>query len=137
VSAFVDTEAAVAEVLRPVVGCPVYGRVPANPEFPYVKVQRITGTPVSTRPLYLDGAMLQVDVLADSQGQARSIADVARETIAAIENTHTSFGWLSGARLGGLTDTAEPEYTPTKARYRFDCIVWARVATPAARTSAN
>lgn len=131
---FADVEAAVAHVLRQVVTAPVYGQLPPEPPFPCVRVQRITGGPVATVPLYLDAAYLQVDVFADSKGAGHSVIDVCRVVVANIANADTPFGWLTGARLGSLNYSTDTTYTPPKARYRFDCTVWGRVTTPVART---
>jgi hypothetical protein len=131
---FADVEAAVAHVLRLALTCPVYGQLPPDPPFPCVRVQRITGGPVNTRPLYLDAAYVQVDVFADSKGAAHSVVDVCRVVVANIANEDTPFGWLTGARLGGLNFAPDTTHTPPLARYRFDATVWGRVTTPVART---
>lgn len=126
---FCDTEAAIAWVLRAGVDAPVYGELPPDPPFPCVRVLRVAGAPVNTRPLYLDAAMVQVDIFAESKGLARSIADSARVLLARVNNTETPFGWLTGCNLGSCQYLTEDAFTPTKARYRFDLITWGRVAS--------
>lgn len=131
VPTFSDTEACLADVLRAELSCAVYGELPADPVFPCVRLVRVGGSPVATLPTYLDAALVQCDVFADSKGQGRSVADAARGVLAALSNTSTAHGLIAAVRLGSFTYTPETAFTPPKARYRFDLTCWTRVATPA------
>ncbi len=133
VPAFADTEACIADVLlAELVGVAVYGELPPEPSFPCVRLVRVGGGPVATLPTYLDAALVQCDVFADSKGQGRSVADATRGVLAALSNTSTAHGLIAAVRLGSFTYTPETAFTPPKARYRFDFTCWTRVATPAA-----
>lgn len=63
----------------------VYGRVPADPDFPLVLVQRVGGTPVDRRRL--DFARIQLSCYGTDKASARDTAEEARVALLSAEAT--------------------------------------------------
>lgn len=136
--AFVDGEAALADVLRAALDpTPVVGKLPDDPPYPIVRVQRLMGSPLVTLPTFLDVLRCQVDVYADSKAVARSIADTARYVCAQLANVMTPHGLIAGCELNSLGYQADMDFVPPKERYRFDVTISTRVGKPPARSTTS
>lgn len=136
--AFVDGEAALADVLRAALDpTPVVGKLPDDPPYPIVRVQRISGSPSSTLPTFLDSLRCQVDVYADSKAVARSIVDRARYVCAQLANVMTPHGLIAGAALNAEAYDPDFDFVPPKDRYRFDVTIGTRVGQPPAGVKAT
>lgn len=105
-----------------VVGDRIYGVLPANPTWPAARVIRLGGTPTS-RLLWLDNALLQVDVWGGPKATARLIAETIRAHASAeLTGTH-DLGTVTAVEVGGLAWLPDDSYAPAKPRYSFDLSV--------------
>ena len=100
----------------------VYGAVPANPTFPLTRVIRIGGEPTS-RLLWLDNALLQVDVWGGPKATVRLVAETIRAHAAAELAGQHDDGMVTAVAVGGLTWLPDASYDPAKPRYTFDLSV--------------
>lgn len=130
----VDVEALVSQYLRAqaevtaYVAQRVYTALPADPEFPAVRIVRIGGVPKTHRPLYVDEAHLQIDVFGGSKSTAFDTVDAVRVELAkmADEDPVQSLGVVVGVRFGPLAYIPDDSYSPAKPRYAQDVFVTVR-----------
>lgn len=130
----VDVEALVSAYLRAqseltaLVGQRVYTALPKDVTFPCVRLVRIGGAPVMSRPLYVDAARLQVDVFGGSKATAFDTIDVVREELAKMvdEDPVQPEGVVCGVKFGPLAYLPDESYEPAKPRYTQDVVVTVR-----------
>ncbi|WP_242883977.1 tail completion protein gp17 [Actinomadura litoris] len=126
-----DTTALVVEFLRedPDATAFLGGRastvLPADKVFPLARVTRVGGAPALAFTVWLDQALYQLDVWADTPVQA---ADAARCLVQALAER------LPGSRPGGVVTAVrittvaqdiDPEFEPVKHRVRIGVTVTA------------
>lgn len=116
------SDAALTTALDPLVDGRIYGVVPAAPVFPLVRVMRVGGSP-SSRLLWLDEALLQVDVWGGPKATARLAAETLRAHMAASLPGGHALGIVSAVELGALSWLPDDSYVPSKPRYSFDVTV--------------
>jgi hypothetical protein len=100
----------------------IYGAVPASPTFPLARVIRIGGVPTS-RLLWLDNAVLQVDVWGGPKSTTRLAAETFRAHAADSLGGSHALGCVTAVEVGGLTWLPDNSYAPAKPRYSFDLSV--------------
>lgn len=128
-----DVEALVSQFLRAqdeitdLVDERVYTVIPKNAAFPLLLAHRPPGgLAVTSRPLYLDAALVQLDAYGGSKGQARNLIETARAVLAArLEGVHES-GVVTGVQFGSMGYLPDPDFTPARPRYVADLTVWVR-----------
>lgn len=124
-----DAEALVSQYLRDqdsieaLVDERVYTALPKSPEWPLLMVRRVSGAPVTSRPLHLDAAVLQLDAYAETKKQAQTLVETARSELAELEGTH-DLGVVSGVLFGPMSWLPDGDYTPAKPRYVADVTVF-------------
>ena len=98
--------------------------------FPLMRLTRFGGIPAFSRPVWLDVAILQIDVWADQKVQARLLAETARACIyQRLPGVHDE-GVCTAVIMSTLSFSPDQVFTDpgkrsAKARYRFDCSVYA------------
>lgn len=109
----------VADV-RAIVDSRVYTAVPNAPTFPLVRLTRIGGEPVMSRPLHLDEAWVQVDCWGGPKATTRLLAETCRGAFAleAFVGPHDD-GVVSGVTFGSFQYLPDDSYEPAKPRYWF------------------
>lgn len=124
-----DVEALVSRFLRDqeeisdLVDDRVYTAVPEKPTFPLLLVRRVSGAAVTSRPLHVDAAVLQLDAYGGSKSDARELAETARAVLAArLAGTH-DLGVVSGVRFGAMSWLPDVDYSPARPRYVADATV--------------
>lgn len=100
----------------------IYSAIPANPTFPLIRLFRLGGQPTS-RLLWLDNALLQVDVFGGSKSTTRQIAETFRAYASAELVGGHGDGVVTAVEVGGLVWLPDTDYTPAKPRYTFDLTV--------------
>lgn len=100
----------------------IYGAVPANPTFPLIRVIRVGGAPTS-RLLWLDRALLQVDVWGGPKSTVRLVAETMRAHLSAALVGPHDLGAVTAVEIGALTWLPDDSYAPAKPRYSFDVAV--------------
>lgn len=100
----------------------IYSSIPANPAFPLIRLFRIGGVPTS-RLLWLDEALLQVDVYGGAKATARLVAETMRAHMAAGLVGQHQDGVVTAVEVGGLVWLPDESYDPAKPRYTFDVTV--------------
>ena len=131
-----DVERMVSNYLRSktevtdLVGTNVYTVVPKDPtgKFPLVRITRVSGAPLFSRPLRVDQARIQIDCW----GGSKQLAWQTAATIAALLSedflgTHTE-GVVNDVQIGGLLDQPDTTYDPPQPRWLFDAVITARPA---------
>jgi len=125
-SAYLRTKTEVTDL----VGQNVYTVVPkqAATKFPFVRLTRITGAPLFSRPLRFDQATIQVDCW----GGSKQLAWQTAATIAALLTedflgVHDE-GVVVNVDINGLQDLPDTTYDPPQPRWLFDAVVTARPA---------
>lgn len=102
----------------------IYSALPNEPTFPAVRITRIGGQPVASRPLWLDNALLQVDVWGGPKATTRLVAETIRAYMAdSLLGTHT-LGCVTEVDLGQFTWLPDASYDPAKPRYSFDVSIF-------------
>jgi hypothetical protein len=97
----------------------IYSVVPKERAFPMARVQRVAGGPVYNEPYWLDGALVQIDVWADSSTQAQRLAEVLRALCAQrLVGTHPE-GVASHPQLTALLHLPDPSFSSPRPRYIF------------------
>lgn len=121
-----DSEALLSQFLRDqdeieaLVGDRVYTVIPNEPTWPLLKLTRVAGAPVLSRPLRIDAPTLQLDAYANTKAAAHTLMATARAVIAErIEGVH-SLGVVSGAIFGSMSWLPDPSYSPARARFTGD-----------------
>lgn len=121
----VDVEALVSQYLRAqsevtaFVGQRVYTALPDDKVFPLVRIVRIGGAPKMSRPLYVDSALLQIDVFGGSKATTFDTVDAVREELAKLpdEAAVQPLGVVCGVRFGPLSYIPDETFKPAKPRY--------------------
>lgn len=124
-----DAEALVSEYLRSrdaveaLVDERVYTALPKKPDWPLLLVRRVSGAPVTSRPLHLDAPVLQLDAYGGTKKQALTLVETARAELAEIQGAH-ALGVVSGVQFGPMSWLPDADYTPAKPRYVADVTVF-------------
>lgn len=109
------------EVVALVAPADIVTELPKNKTFPAVRINRYSSVPVLGRPLWLDAALIHVDVWGGPKKLAWEIAETIRAVWAArLPGAHTE-GVVSSVDFGELADQAD-DLAPTDtgaARPRF------------------
>jgi hypothetical protein len=108
------------------IGDRVYTEIPKDPTWPLIRVTRFGGVPVTTTPLWLDEARIQIDCWGGTKWQAWQAAETARAALTTLPGVHTVAGQravVTGITLGSFAEDADPSYTPARPRCRFDVTV--------------
>jgi hypothetical protein len=120
VSAFLREQAEVTAL----VGDRVYTSLPKNVEWPAVRVVVIDELPTGS-PLWLVGAIVQVDAWGGSKADAWRIANTCRAVMdRRLAGAHPE-GVVSGVTPGGLIDQPDEDFEPAKPRWLFTSTVHA------------
>lgn len=91
--------------------------VPNRAVFPFLKVTQIAGSPVFSRPLYLDEALLQLDAYGGPKVLARQLIDTARQALAdEFVGTHVE-GAVTCVTFGDLSYIPDDAYLPPQPRF--------------------
>lgn len=87
--------------------------VPNRAVFPFLKVTQIAGTPVYSRPLYLDEAYIQIDAYGGAKSLARLLIDTTRQALADdLVGNHPPAGVVTSVRFGDLSYIPDDAYVP-------------------------
>lgn len=124
-----DVEKVISAYLRSrtevtaLVGDRIYTEIPKTPTFPLVRLTRVGGAPITSRPLHIDQAIVQVDVFGGPKTQARLLAETCRHVLSeAHEATHTGAS-VDDVVFGAFQWLPDPSFEPTKPRYSFDAAI--------------
>ena len=128
----VDAERLISAWLRAqpeiieIVGDRVYTEPPqrARALFPFLRIQQIGGTPVHSRPLYLDEAYLQFDCYGGPKVIARRLMDTTRGLIAHRLIGSHDLGVITGCEFRDARYLPDDEYDPAQPRWIFDVSVY-------------
>lgn len=132
-----DAEKTVSAYLRArsevtaLVGDRVYTAIPNSPTFPLVRLTRVGGTPVHSRPLWVDEALIQVDVFGTVPGETGSggrrqihqIAETCRAALVEMADTAHDEAVVDGVSFGPFSWLPDDTYTPARPRFLFDVTV--------------
>lgn len=123
VSVFLRNQTAVTDL----VGDRVYTDLPSRPVFPLVRLTLIGGSPVYSRPLFLDEAVIQIDSYGGPKVQARLIVDTIRDLMAAdsFSGIHPH-GLVCSVRFGELAYVPDDLFEPPKPRYVAQATLFTR-----------
>ncbi len=109
-------------------GTAVYTVLPNEPKnFPMILVARTGGGPVFTDPLMLDEVRLQVDVWADRQAEANTVAEAVRSSLASLQGTVFDGAAFVMVDLINYTESPDTSLTPTKQRVILEVLLRVRV----------
>lgn len=96
----------------------VVTEVPNRAVFPFLRLTQIAGSPVYSRPLWFDEALIQLDSFGGPKVIARQIIDVARDAMATtFLGTHDGVGVVTSVRFGDLSYLPDDLFDPPKPRY--------------------
>jgi hypothetical protein len=96
----------------------VYTEVPNRAVFPFIKLTQIAGSPVFSKPLYLDEALIQIDAYGGPKVLARQIIDTARDLLAdRFLGDHPGAGVVTCVTFGDLSYIPDDGYAPPKPRF--------------------
>jgi hypothetical protein len=133
VSAFLRSRESVEEL----VGDHVWTELPAKRKevaewrFPGVRVTRIGGVPVMSRPLVADRPLLQFDIWGGPKSLTRRIAETCRAELALIGEADLGDGVNARTPdIGALAYLPDDDFTPAKPRYTFDVSILLRATEP-------
>lgn len=102
----------------------IYSVIPAAPTFPLIRIVRIGGSPVASKPLWLDQAVLQVDVWGGPKATTHDIAQTIRAHMAdSLQGKHT-LGYVTTVEFGEFQWLPDASYDPSKPRYSFDVSIF-------------
>lgn len=104
----------------------VFTILPTNKAFPLVRVVRVGGAPLFSRPLYIDVPRVQIDVWADTKKAAWQLAETCRAVMALAHLASHEEGVVSNVALGGLLWQPDTDFKPAKPRYLFDAVLTVR-----------
>lgn len=102
----------------------VYTEIPANAEFPLVRLTRIGGTPLFNKPLWVDRPTLQIEAYGGTKAQAQEIAETCRAALSEIESATSPTAVFLSAEFGGMLYLPDPEFKNPRPRYVFDVDVF-------------
>ena len=92
--------------------------VPNRAVFPFLKLTQIAGTPVYSRPLFLDEAYIQIDAYGGPKVLARQLIDVTRDLLATeFLGSHPGVGVVTSVRFGDLSYIPDDVYMPPQPRF--------------------
>jgi hypothetical protein len=103
----------------------VYTVLPANKIFPLLRLTRVAGAPVMSRPLHLDQALVQVDAFGGSKRLAWQLAETCRAVTAQRLVGGHAEGVVTNVAFGGLSDLPDGEFDPPKPRLLFTVTITA------------
>lgn len=107
----------------------VYTALPKDPVFPAVRITRIGGVPVTSLPLWLDSANVQVDVFGGAKATTQEIAETIRWLCSERMLGLHDEGVVTKVRAGALRWLPDDTYTPAKNRFLIDMTVFTRPLT--------
>lgn len=119
ISAYLRSRAEVAALVEG----RVYTEIPKMPVFPLVRLMRVGGEPLTTRPLYIDQALLQIDAFGGPKALARQIAETCRHVLSEAHLTSHSGASVDNVEFGSFQWLPDPTFEPAKPRYSFDVSV--------------
>lgn len=100
-----------------VVGDRVYTEIPNRATFPFLRLSLIGGTPVTTRPLYLDESYIQLDAYGGPKALARQLMDITRDAIdTELTGVHPE-GVVTGVTFSSMRYLPDDGYDPPRPRY--------------------
>jgi Protein of unknown function (DUF3168) len=95
----------------------VYTVIPNRVVFPFLKITQIAGSPVWSKPLWLDEAYLQLDAYGGPKVLARQLVDTTRQAIAdELTGVHVE-GSVTGVNFGPLSYVPDDAYEPPQPRF--------------------
>ena len=101
----------------------VYTATPENPTFPLMRINQYGGSPVFSKPLYLDRAAMQFDCYGGAKVLARQLADAVRSELAAMVGSH-SLGVVTSVEFGEMRYLPDDSYSPAKPRWIVEAVVY-------------
>lgn len=113
---FLKAQAAISSL----VGTRVYTVVPNSPTWPLLRVVRIGGGPLSSYPLHLDQALLQIDAYGGSKYEARTLVETVKAELAEIQLASHSGAVVTGANFGTTRYLPDSTFDPARPRYVAD-----------------
>lgn len=107
-------------------GTRVYVSVPADPVYPLLRIQRLGGTVLDSRMLWLDRARVQWDVWADTRKAAWRAADTVRSLLIASQGkSFPPHGWVDGiTEITGPFNLPDPD--SNRVRYIGEVLILVR-----------
>lgn len=133
-----DAEALLSQFLRAqdeiseAIGDRVYTAIPAKPTWPLIRLTRVAGAPLMSRPRCIDQPLIQIEAYGGSKADAHELVDLACRLIAArIGGIHDDLGVVNGYRFGALSYLPDDAYTPSRPRYVTDVELTTRPVTGA------
>lgn len=113
------------------VGDRVWTVLPNNLVYPLILVQLINSSPLWMKPYWIDEALLQLSVYADSKPIAAQIAEIARATAATWEGASRGVdGYVAASASSTMFWNPDESFNPAKPRYTFDLEIRSRPAPP-------
>lgn len=119
----VDAERLVSRWLRErtdittIVGDRVYTVIPNRVVFPFLRITQIAGSPVFSRPLYLDESYIQIDAYGGPKVLARELVDTTRQALAdEFVGLHPE-GSVTCVTFGPLSYIPDDAYEPPQPRF--------------------
>lgn len=92
--------------------------VPNRAVFPFLKITQLAGTPVFSRPLYLDEAYIQIDAYGGPKVLARQLIDLTREAMSEdFCGHHAGVGVVTSVTFGDLSYIPDDAYEPPQPRW--------------------
>lgn len=83
-----------------------------------MRVSLIGGSPVYSRPLFLDEALIQIDAFGGPKVLARQLIDLTRAALAAdFCGAHAGVGVVTSVSFGELAYIPDDTWEPPKPRY--------------------
>jgi Protein of unknown function (DUF3168) len=95
----------------------VYTVIPNRVTFPFLRITQIAGTPVHSKPLYLDEAYIQLDAYGGPKVQARLLIDTTRQALADEFTGLHAEGSVTGVSFGPLSYIPDDAYEPPQPRF--------------------
>lgn len=110
-------------------------RHPTDRTKPWLRLTRIGGTPSSSRPLYLDRPLIQLEAYggaaeATSQDEAHALTQACRAWLPLAEEADHTGGVITAVRLGNTLRLVDHDFTPARERYLTDATVYAHPLPP-------
>lgn len=99
------------------------------PDDPFIKVSRVAGAPVVSRPLMLDQALIQIDSYGGRKVVAHDNAELVRRVIHARILGRHDLGVVTSFRFGSLSWLPDDAYPPGRPRYIVDVDLFVRPLT--------
>lgn len=96
--------------------------------WPAARITRIGGSPVVGHPLWVDAAVLQIEVWGGPKRTALEAAETCRQSLQQMRGVHPE-GVCTGVTYGSLSYLPDETFTPARPRYLFLATVRARPLT--------